>query len=323
MGGSSTDFSSSGSYDFSDRPDITRRSARDYAKADRREYVAPSTPGLASIKGKDISTDSALAMAIILDNTGSMKDIPRLFINKMSTFYAEANAAIQGKDPKDLAKGNTLEDKLDISVVTINDSNFSSTPLQVLPYCHGAELVKGVLGIFPEGGGGPGIEESYELGAYYLLNHSETPKVPAGRKPLLIILGDESFYSKIRARDVKNLIGDDLPKDIESKDVMKALAQKFDSYVLRPEISYSESEYAEVQKQWEEVFGQQKVMKMKSYERVVDCMIGICGYASNNFNVSEDLLRRRQTDAQVNQVLETLHPLLAGKKKLASKAKKK
>jgi hypothetical protein len=316
MGGSSTDFSSSSSYDFSSSSNVTRRSARDYARADNREYQAPSSSKLPSMKGKDISSDSPLTLAVILDQTGSMQQIPALFMQKMSTLYAEANAAIQGKDPKDLAKGNTLEDKLDIAVVAIGDErNGESTPFQVLPYCHGADLVKGVLNIFPEGKGGGNCKESYDLGAYYLLNHSETPAVPKKSKPLLIILGDEGFYENISKSEIKQYIGDDLPKDLKTVDVMKALAQKFDAYIIRPEVSsYGAGQYKEVQEQWEEVFGPQRVLKMDSYDRVVDCMIGICGYASNNFKVSEDLLRRRQTPAQVDEVLKTLHPLLSNDK---------
>ena len=162
---------------------------------------------------------------------------------------------------------------------------------------------------FFEGAGGPTLEESYELGGYYLLNHSQTPNAK-GKTPLIII-GDENFYPILRASEVKKFIGDDLPKDLQSEDIFKALNQKFDAYVLRQEISYSEAQYNMIQKQWESVFGAQRVMRMKNYERLVDCIIGIAGYAANNFNVSEDLLRRRQTPAQVDEVLKVMHPLLA------------
>src|SRR3989344_4948981 len=320
MGGSSTDFSSSGDYNFTSTPDVTRKTAADYAKADNRTYTAPKK-GLPAPVGKDVTASSRYNLAVILDQTGSMGEIPRVFIDKMSTMYAETNAAIQGIDLKKLEKGKKLEDKLEVAVVAIGDRRNPTIreqyPLQVLDYCKGTDLVKGVLEINPEKLGGGNVKESYDLGAYYLLNHATTPKAQRGIKPLLVILGDEGFYENTSASEVKDLIGDDLPNDLNTVDVLKKLRDKFDTYVLRPEISnYEPEQYANVHRSWEEIFGSERVLKMDSYERVVDVMIGICGYASNNFKVSEDLLRRRQTPAQVDQVLEMLHPLLSsGKKK--------
>jgi hypothetical protein len=242
-----------------------------------------------------------------------MSAVPGLFINKFSTLYAEANAAFQGKSPEDISKGEKLEDLLDVAVVAIGDARQAEQyPFQVLPYGHGSNLVKGVLGIYPEGLGGGNLYESYNLGAYYLLNHSETPKITNPVKPVLIIIGDESFYEDTNTSEIKRYIGDDLPKDLRTEDIMKALRNKFDTFVLRPEVgSYNQTQYNQVQKQWESVFGAQRVMRMKNYERLVDCIIGIAGYAANNFDVSEQLLRRRQTPAQVDEVLKVMHPLLA------------
>jgi len=313
MGGSTTDYGSSGDYNFSRGPSVTKRTAKDYADIDGRNYVAP-TKGLPPINGKDIGTDSKLAAAIILDVTGSMMEIPKMFIEKMPTLYAEANAAIQGINLKELEKGKKLDDLLKMAIVAVGDAGMDKYPFQVLDYCNGANLVNGVLGIFPEGGGGGNLEESYDLGAYYLLNHSDTPNVPKGAKPLLIIAGDEGFYKYVKAPWVKKHIGDDLNGNLETKEVMKKVAKKFDTYILRPEISYDAGIYATIQKQWEEVFGPQRVLRMKDYSRLVDCIIGICGYASDNFKISEELLRRRQTTDQVDEVLRVLHPLAAKSK---------
>lgn len=323
MGGTSIDYGSSRDYDFDSKPSVTKKSAASYAKDDKREYVAP-TKGLPHIKGKDISSESKYAGAILLDQTGSMKDIPRIFIDKMPTLYAEANAAVQGKKLLDLQSGEKLEDLLEISVVAIGDSRFrESYPFQVLDYCKVPALVKGVLGIYPEGMGGGNLSESYDLGTYYLLNHSKTPNVPKSVKTPLIILGDEGFYPEILAQEVEDFIGDKLPNNLETKEIMKQLKKKFDVYVLRPELSYSESEYAKVQEQWEGVFGAERVLKMKEgYQRVVDCIIGIFGYAANNFENAKELLERRQKPEQVEEVLETLHPLLASKPKPNKKIKK-
>ena len=314
MGGGSTDFSSSRSYDFADVPAVTKKSAASYAREDRREYT-PTSKGLPAL-GRNMSTKNPLTLTILLDLTGSMQQIPAKFVEKISTLYSETNAAMQGKDLKTLASGEKLEDLLDIGIVTIGDAAFSGGyadkyPVQVVDFCHGPALTKAVNDIYSQGGGGSNTMESYDLGAYFLLNHCDVPNAPNGAKPLLILAGDEGFYETVRASWVKQFIGDDLPKDLKTADVLSALGKKFEVNVLRPELSYSRSEYDLIQKQWQGVFNPQVVMPMDGYDRLVDCIIGCAGYASNNFNVSEDLLRRRQKPAQVDEVLKTLHPLLS------------
>ncbi|VVB78020.1 Uncharacterised protein [uncultured archaeon] len=327
MGGSSSDYSSSRDYSFSPAPSVTRKTARDYAVDDKREYVTPVRTGLPGVNGKDISTNSEYAGAILIDQTGSMKKIPEMFFTKISTFYAESNAAIQGKKLKELEKGNTLEDKLDLAIIAIGDSRNprgpERFPFQVLDYCHGTDLVKGVAGIFPEGMGGGNVKESYDLGIYYLANHSKTPNVPKGTKVPLIILGDEGFYPKILASEVNNYMGLNLTSDLDTVTEMKKLKKKFDVFVLRPELSYDSDDYAKVQKQWEDVFGPERVLRMgDNFDRAVDCMIGIFGYAADNFKEAEEMLRRRQTPGQVDDVLRTLHPLLSSKPTKRKSSKK-
>ena len=48
-------------------------------------------------------------------------------------------------------------------------------------------------------------------------------------------------------------------------------------------------------------------------ERAVDCIIGLNGVSSNNWNNAKEMLERRQRTDQVNEVIETLHPTLGAK----------
>ena len=84
----------------------------------------------------------------------------------------------------------------------------------------------------------------------------------------------------------------------------------FDVYALRPEPQGSSDVYKAAQRHWESLLGPQRVLKMEDPSRLVDCFVGICGYASENFQVAKDLLDRRQSESQVEQVLETLKPLI-------------
>ena len=313
MGGLSTDWTPSRSYDWSDDAGVTRRSARDYAKEDKREYSSPSTKGIAAPIGKKISTESPLASILVVDVTGSMASWPKLIFEKIPTLYNECNVAFQGLDPDDLKAGKDVEDVLDISVIAIGDAYVDRHPLQVVDFSKGTELVNGVNKIYPEGGGGAFGCESYELVAYYLLNHCETPNIPKGAKPTLIFACDEDFYKKIKKTHVKDYIGDSLTSNLDSDTVMKELSHKFDTYVLRPEPEGTNDVYKRAQKHWESILGKQRVKKMDDPTRLVDCTIGISAYAADNFDIGEDLLKRRQTPEQVRDVLKTLQPLTGEK----------
>lgn len=321
MGGySSSSGSSSGDYDWSSSPSVTRKSAKSYASDDDRKYdssAAKGIPSPAEQKKKELKTDSGLASIIMLDVTGSMRDLPEKIIDKMATLYHESNAAIQGYDPKELEKDKKkaegLDTKLDIAVVAIRDSRVGdSYPIQAVNFSHGADLVKNVNQILTDGGGG-NAKESYDLAAYHLIKHAETPNVPAGVKPLLVIVGDEGFYEKSKAAEIKKYIGDTIPQDLDGKKLMQTLAKKYDMFILRPELCYDASEYKAIHQQWVEVLGEERVMKMDDSKRIVDCIIALHGYIANNLEGATDMLKRRQTPEQVKEVLETLHPLLSKK----------
>jgi len=323
MGGySSSRGSSSKDYDWSSSSRVTKKSASDYATSDKRKYDSSAAKGIAcpaDQKDKELKTDSDLASIIMLDVTGSMSDLPEKIIEKMATLYHESNAAIQGYSPKELEKDKTkassLETKLDIAVVAVRDSRMGDDyPIQTVNFSHGADLVKNVNQILTSGGGG-NAKESYDLAAYHLIKHVETPKIPSGVKPLLVIVGDEGFYDISRASEVKDFIGDSIPQDLDGKKLMQTLAKKYDVFLLRPELSYDQTTYAEIHKQWAEILGQERVLKMNDSKRIVDCIIALHGYVANNLKGAEDMLKRRQTPEQVKEVLETLHPLLSKKDK--------
>lgn len=338
MGGMSTSWGSSNRYKWDDDDKTTRKSAKDYAKQDKRDYTGSSSTGIKPPVGQDIQTDSKLAAILMVDVTGSMDYWPSLIFQKIPTFYAESNAIMQGISLDKLKKGQKLEDKLEMAVIAVGDARGDNHPIQVVDFSKGSDLVKGVNKIYPEGGGGGNAKESYDLAAYYILNHCKTPKVPKGVKPLIVIAGDEGLYDDVHADWVKELVGDKLPSDLDTKTMMKELTSKYDVYLLRPETgAYYPEMYAKIHKQWQEVLGHEKVLKMTDPNRLVDTFIAICGYASDNYKNSMDMLERRQIDPKnpdeglekVEEVLNTLHPLVGKdfvdkeKKRLKKKYKEK
>lgn len=310
-GGSDWGSSRSSTYDYGSAPSVTRRPARDYAKADKRVYQG-SNEGIVKVP-KVITTDSSYAAVLIVDVTGSMKDWPGKIFEKMPTLYNEANAVMQKVPLAELKAGKKLENLLDIAVIAVQDV-MNATPIQVVDFSQCKKLSDGVNRIAVGGGGGNEVE-SYDMAIHYVLNHCKLPNVPKGTKVPLIIAGDEGFYEEVDPAEMERWIGDKQVKERDTSKLIKQLCDEYNVYVLRPEPFYDASTYARIHKQWTEAVknGDERVMRMKTPERLVDCIITLCAHSAKNIDEGVAMLKRRQTEAQVSDVLETLHPLLKGK----------
>lgn len=235
-----------------------------------------------------------------------------MILEKMPTLYSEANAAMQGASPEDLASGRKLEQLLEISMCTITDARMGDKhPFQAIPFSKGSDLVINMNRFNVSGGGGGNGKESYDLAIYYAARHIETPNVTGGVKPLLIIAGDEGFYADIHPAEITHHFGDTLGAKLKTADLLQELKSKYHVAILRPETSsYLASEYAAIHSQWVDALGEERVLRMDDPRRLVDCIIGLCASNADNIDAGMKMLRRRQTDAQVREVLKTLHPIL-------------
>ncbi len=305
---------------FDKDPVVTRKSAAAYAQDAtdlRREgFKGSSSTGLIPVPGQEISASGNLALVLEIDQTGSMVSVPGLIFSRIANLYVEANASLQGLSLKDLQEQKiTAENKLEMALIAVGDAKGDQYPIQVVDFSKGEDLVKMVNRIHPEGAGGGNAKESYDLATYFMLNHCKTPNCP---KPVLIIVGDEGFYDKVSRGEVSKYFGDSLPEEPDTKKLMKELAERFDTYIVRPEECYDASTYAKIREQWREVLGRERVMKLDNPERLVDCIVGICGYAAENYKESLAMLERRQIDPdkpaeglnKVEQVLTTMKSLL-------------
>jgi len=287
---------------------VTRKSARQYSTDDKRGYTGNTSKGLKPPVGMDITTDALYPEITLVDITGSMRWMPRLFLEKLATLYEESNAVLHGYGPDEMkTKAGQVPDDLASSIIAVGDAHCDRYPLQVANFERRAGLITPINNIYPEGGGN-GME-SYDLAAYYLLNHCETPK--ALIKPILIIAGDEGFYRKVNNSKVHSYIGDDLADEIDSRAMFKQLAEKFNTYILRPEVgSYGKDTYGLIHEQWESVLGKERTIRMDDPEEIVNKMIVLAGLSSDHLDSAWKMLKRREEDWELESALRGMHPLL-------------
>lgn len=292
MGGSGGDYSNDVNYvrtsstksDFSDtsRKEIMSKSGPD------KSVLPVNFPGIEIYKEQDI-------VVVVIDGTGSMGN--DAFIIRDKIVLLEGQLRIQGY----------LRNPL-VVICVIGDANSDKYPIQVSKPERGDALIAEIDKLFIEGGGGGQGMESYELMAYYLMEHFklDDPEV----RPYLIFLGDEGIYPEVESKHIRKFIGDDIEDDLDSGEVFKKLCQKFN--VFRLHRQYERPSLDEkIFNQWKEMIGNERVQRLKVPKAVVDIILGIVAVGSKARTRSQylDDLRgkgkdpnRVQTEDRIDEV---------------------
>ncbi|MBI4141184.1 hypothetical protein HY485_05085, partial [Candidatus Woesearchaeota archaeon] len=252
-----------------------------------RTYSKKKGPNLELVdpKGKNLATESENPIIVMVDGTGSMQTWPAEIFDRLPLFY------------QTLSK---YKDGIEVSFSVIGDANIDQAPCQITPFGKGTTLDDYLKGLHPEGGGGPGIRESYELWAHFVNEHVKTPKATS---PFMIIMGDEKFYDQISPEQAKHYLGDTIQAPIDAKTVWKSLAQKFDIYLLRKEYAGHDDE---IKAQWAEAIGPQKIIPVYEPTRVVDVAMGIIAKRWGKFGDFKTNLSARQDDGGIAKVMDSL-----------------
>jgi hypothetical protein len=174
------------------------------------------------------SRDSAehprsLAIAVLFDVTGSMRDVP---------------LALQAKLPQLLGlllrKG--YADDPQIMFGAIGDAACDRAPLQVGRFESDNRMDDDLSRILLEGGGGGQKTESYELAMYFMARHTAADCFDKrGKRGYLFIIGDEMAYPLVKRTEVSEVTGDGLQADIPLAQIAGELTRKWNAYYILPE----------------------------------------------------------------------------------------
>lgn len=158
-------------------------------------------------------------IVIVLDVTGSMSSVPRQVIAELPKLMDALHEA-GVPDPQ-------------VLVAAVGDAYCDALPLQIGQFESDNRIDEQINALVPEGGGGGGNHESYELMAYFLANYTHLDSVELrGEKGFCFFLADERVYAKISPKQVKDYMGEDIQGNIDTKDVFADLRMKFETYML-------------------------------------------------------------------------------------------
>jgi hypothetical protein len=285
-GGDTTDWKKPGGYRYdSARAPYLDKLAADASIRGPRTYTRARAPNLKLVdpKSKEISTESTNPVVMAIDVTGSMAEWPAEIFDRLPLFYQTLSQ---------------YRDDLEVSFAAIGDANSDSYPLQVNDFGKGVSLEDNIKAIFPEGGGGGQISESYELFGHYIAEHCNTPKATS---PFLFIFGDEKFYNQIDPSQVRHFIGDTIEAPLDSEAMWKGLMQRFNLYLLHKPYGHGNDSATDtaVKEHWAKVLGPQRIIELPSKERAVDIAMGIVAKHWGQYTDFTENLDARQDDPSI------------------------
>jgi hypothetical protein len=231
------------------------------------EKLDPSKPNKAGkLVRESFDSDAhpvSTAVAVFFDVTGSMAEVPKIFITKLGTLMAS------------LVKKGFIEHP-HILFGAVGDATTDSAPIQVGQFESGNEMDEALSLFNLEGGGGGQNTESYELSMYYMARHADMHCVTKrGKKAYVFFLGDEVPYPRVKKSEVKAFIGDDIQDDISLEDIVTELREKFEVFWLMPG-GTSHFNDDGVIKPLQKLFGQ-NFRKMENPEDVCEMIATIIG----------------------------------------------
>ncbi|MFV2018150.1 hypothetical protein [Micromonospora sp. LOL_023] len=197
------------------------------------------------------SRDSAehpqsLAITVLFDVTGSMGTVPRILQEKLPQLLGMLLRKGYATDPQ-------------ILFGAIGDATCDRAPLQIGQFESDNRMDEHLGNILLEGGGGGQMMESYELAMYFMARRTTIDCYDRrGKRGYLFIIGDEMAYPKVKAREVRDVIGDRLGEDIPLRGIVDEVRRRWDTYYLLP----AGSHYAgnrRILDFWRDLLGQQAV----------------------------------------------------------------
>lgn len=211
-------------------------------------------------------SDCESPLVLLLDGTGSMGTLPRIFCDKVPMIAGQ------------IAVQKYLDDAI-VSLAIVGDVTCDRGPIQVCDFAKIRDLDPWLQKLWIEGGGGGQHFESYEFMAYF---YARLYDMKNARIPMLIFTGDESFREELSAEKLRKHFGGQ-HQDVSSFTVFNELKEKFNGNVFLIHRYYGGYDLdAEITAQWQKALGRENVVRLKTDTAVGDIILGVIALASGS-----------------------------------------
>jgi hypothetical protein len=217
----------------------------------------------------------SLAIAVLFDVTGSMRQVPRV---------------LQGKLPQllGLVLRHGYAEHPQILFGAIGDATCDRAPLQVGQFESDNRMDDDLGRILLEGGGGGQKTESYELALYFMARHTSIDcHEKRGKRGYLFVIGDEMAYPRVKRREVDYVVGGGLQADIPLAEIVGEVQSKWDTYYILPEgASYAGDR--QVLEFWRNLLGQ-NVIELADLDAVCETIALTIGIGEAAIDLDDGL----------------------------------
>jgi hypothetical protein len=223
---------------------------------------------------------ASLAVAVLFDVTGSMQTVPRTLQTKLPELLGLL-----------LRKGYAAHPQ--ILFGAIGDATCDRAPLQIGQFESDNRMDHDLGRIVLEGGGGGQKTESYELAMYFMARHTSIDcHERRGRRGYLFLIGDEMPYPRVRAGEVRRVIGDRLAEHIPVEAIVAELTQRYDVYYILPEGTAHAGD-RQVLDRWRGLLGQ-NVIQLDDLDAVCETVALTVGLGEDAIDLDEGLDHLRE-----------------------------
>ncbi len=250
------------------------------------------------------SRDSAahpqsVAVGVVFDVTGSMGGIPVMLQKKLPQLLGLL-----------LRKGYVTDPQILFGAV--GDFFADSVPLQIGQFESGIEMDDDLGRLYLEGGGGGSYEESYQDALYFFARHTVIDCFEKRKKKgYLFVIGDEMPYGVATRKELRRVVGDDVPEDLSVEDVIREARARYHVFFVIPRGASHGADPA-LRKRWTELLGAENVLMLDDPGAVCETIgvaIGLVEGTVMRDGIDADLADTGADDATALAVISALDPL--------------
>ncbi|WP_435136847.1 hypothetical protein [Actinacidiphila sp. bgisy144] len=257
-----------------------------FAYSDRVKHSSPRSSwtahpsldphGLTTRESRDSAEHpTSLAISVLFDVTGSMGAVPRVLQTKLPELFGLL-----------LRKGYTEHPQ--ILFGGVGDATCDQVPLQLGQFESDNRMDEQLGNILLEGGGGGQMTESYELALYAMARHTSLDcHEKRGRRGYLFLIGDEMPYGKVKAREIRAVLGDRVQRDIPLPEILAELRRKFHVFYILP-TGAAHAGNTEVLTLWRRLLGQ-NVIELDDLDAVCETIALTVGLGEEAIDLAEGL----------------------------------
>ncbi|MCB9598421.1 MAG: VWA domain-containing protein [Sandaracinaceae bacterium] len=292
-----------GSYSFTAHKalaDARTKAPREAVFKQRKCHPLMNPHGIRVRESRDSETHpNSLGIVFALDVTGSMGDIPDRLARRDLPTFMKTLMACGIQDPQ-------------VLFMAVGDATCDGAPLQIGQFESEAELMdQWLTWSYLEGGGGGGMQESYELGLYLAARHTSMDCwEKRGHRGYLFMTGDENPYPLVSRAQVQGLIGDELDDDLPIERVVEELSVAFEPFYLIPDPNRAKR----CGRAWRDLLGDH-VIELATSEDTVHASAVLVGLAEGVLANVDEAAERLRADGlsrdRVGGIIQAVSPYAA------------